>query len=50
MLLLITAGVLGLPPLAILSDKKLKTDRSVRNIIVATLIFVAFYIIGLGVQ
>ena len=47
MLLLLSAGVINLPPLAIIIDKKFKTKRSTRNSIVAILAFIAFYLIGL---
>jgi len=45
-LLLLLAGVIMLPPLAKISDDKFKTTRITRNVIVAVLMFTAFYLIG----
>jgi len=50
MLLIVSAGVINLPPIAIIIDKKFKTKRSTRNSIVAILVFIAFYLIGLTAQ
>jgi len=50
MLLLITAGLLGLPPVAKIIDTKFKTNRSTRNVVVAILILTALYLIGLTAE
>jgi len=46
MLLLLISGVIILPPIAHIFDTKFKTKRITRNVIVAILIFTAFYFIG----